>query len=126
MKGTIFFAGGMLLWAGCSNPLEGDWRGDNPYGCGRDEFTADGDMSGDGTVYLVNGSGYCIDCRFDFDAKERSGGRYAFDIQFAECNCDGNRRASAECDMNDSGDRLECMLEWGLCSPNDSERFDKR
>jgi hypothetical protein len=119
---------GLLGTVGCSNALKGDWRAtETSYGCGRDEFTADGDLKGTGTMYAVDGNGVCLTCDFSLIGEDLGDDRYTVDMDFDTCSCGstGDRTATADCDMNSDGDRLICQLDFHACTPPGDNTFEK-
>ena len=120
-------AAGLLALVGCSNPFKGSWRAtDSSYGCGRDSFTADGDLKGDGTWYALDTGSSCLVCSFSFTGEDKGNDVYRIDIDFDSCNCSGDHTAVATCDMNSDGDRLICTLDFGSCSPIGDNTFEKQ
>ncbi len=92
---------GLLVLAGCSDPLVGEWESENAIACAtgseRVRFTVDDDLLGEG--------GYCA-CTFDFTADPRGGEVYRIDINFdGPCFVSDGKY---DCDLERDGERFDC------------------
>jgi hypothetical protein len=110
---------GLTGLSACKNAIIGEWRAVEDDGCGKTRFTMDDAETGDGTMYVMGGTG-CITCPFDVDANDRDDGRYTGTIQLHGCDCNGSTSFGFECFMNDDEDRMDCTME-SACTPGVEE-----
>lgn len=111
---------------GCADPIIGDWEAEEEsFGCGTDDFSVEDDLSGKGTLHVVNTEGACLACDFDLELESKGDGQYEGTIEMDECSCNGDKKFDVECDLADSGESMDCKITGSDCFPEDDLEFDK-
>jgi hypothetical protein len=120
--GTI----GFLLLVGCGDPIVGDWEAEEEsFGCGTDDFSVEDDLTGKGTLHVVNTEGACLACDFDLELENTGDGQYEGTVEMEECSCNGDDKFDVECDIADDGESLDCKITGSDCFPEEEMEFDK-
>jgi hypothetical protein len=112
--------------SGCKNAIVGDWRAIDDEGCGRTRFTMTDTDTGSGTMMIADGGGGCLTCPFEIrNAEDKGSNRYAGELVFDNCNCNGSTRFDWDCLMNDGKDRMSCTLDSSCTvGSTDYEKLD--
>lgn len=114
-----------LVLAGCSDAIIGDWEAVDKNDCGkRSSFEVDDDLKVSGTIWIEDAVNLvCLECDFEGEVENLGDDEYEADIKFDTCACNGDRKATAECTLDD--DKLDCELDFGACGTVDDE-FEKQ